>query len=241
MLERLIPEEWWGKLRQRGGPVGWLGLAALATVAIGIGYCEYGAAETVVRAAVMGCADGTTVAADRAARVFQRVIAVYGEPTREEDRGNTLYFEAPRSADAAVSPFWLRLSDDADPCHWSLSVQVRVAPPGPDDATLVQAIDRDPAVRRGFESRGRWYANDEGLFLARTHPVRELQGASLYWLEDHLDLASHWATTWLDEVREIQAGRAQAPGETRYRPGKDPKSILDSANRLLAEAGVPKP
>jgi hypothetical protein len=232
-LERLIPEELWRKLFARG-PI--LGLVAFAAIAATIAYCETRAAEVVVKAVVTGCVDGVDVAVKRSERLFGAVIASHGPPAREEDGGNSLFFENPTSDGRALPSFWLRLYDDGDPCYWAISVSARIAPPSPNADGLAEALN-GYALRGKWESPGRWFANDEGLWIWRRFDLRKIH-ADAWWVEDLLDLGAFWSSEWLAEAREVVAGRAEAPREMRWRPGRDPKTVLENAQRFLAEAGV---
>jgi hypothetical protein len=68
--------------------------------------------------------------------------------------------------------------------------------------------------------------------------LRKEDAPSLFWLENHLGVAEAWAGGWLDEVSEIAAGRAPPPRVHVYRPGHDPKTVLENVERFLNDAGV---
>ena len=229
MLEKLLPKDALATAYRKGG---WLAVIGAVVGLAALAYCEQRTVETVVHDAVTGCSENAESQSARAARVFAAVVERWGKPVREARGGDELFFREPR--------FELSLDDSpSDPCHWVVHAIAHAGEHGGEPAKL-QALLDDPKIGRRYERSGIWIARQDGsLWLMKTQSLRQLQPSSLFWLEDHLAVAEAWSGGWLDEVREIGAGRRPPPPETVYRPGKDPKAVLEGVERFLRDAGVP--
>lgn len=229
-LDRLIPDDWGRKLLRRWGL---LGLVPIVLLAVAIEWCEQSAVEQTVKVAVTGCTESAESQSRRAAGVYQSVRAKYGEPTREEQNDDVLVYEGASAADGKAFDFVIRLDDDRDPCYWELWISAKIAPADEDaSAGLMAALD-DYDIGRHYERVGFFSIHDGWLWLNKHVPLKTESYGSTFWVDDHLELADYWATQWLRQVEEVQAGRAPKPRQYVYRPGRDPESVLARAEAWL--------
>lgn len=239
LFDKLIPSEAWQRLMQRKGAAKWLGLAGLVALIVGIEWCETAAITKVAHDAVTGCSENQASMTARADAIFAKAEERYGPPTKRLRNGDEVWYERVSGADKSFGRFELSLNDHSDdPCYWEMSVAAYVTDAGAEAQALALHLD-SYEVRRIYERVGRFVARQDGsIWLVKSEPLRTTHAASFFWLEDHLDLADHWGRVWMPEVRENRGKDAGARRESQWRPGRDPKSVLDGVEAFLRDAGV---
>ncbi len=125
----------------------------------------------------------------------------------------------------------------AMPCDDALVLRVQVVPQL-HGITLAQL--QDYAIRTAFETSGAVFVEaDGGLWMMRLLPLPRLQPASLkFAVQDLASVAQAWRSGWLDEAKAIASGAQQRPRTMRFRPGRDPASVLRATEALLARHGI---
>jgi len=214
-------------------PVGyWLALGALVLAAVVM--CSVGTS----RRASPGCSETPVSMRDHAKRIFAGVEARYGAPVAERS-GRIRVYDGASDGGRVLPRFELAVDDvDSNPCDWSMRVAARVRDAGPAAAGLVAALDT-PEVRRSFERQGFFEGRDDGsIWLVKLERLRTTPAESPSWLDDDLDLADQWARDWMAQVEAHSSADAALPTTMQFRPGHDPKSVLERSQRFLDEAGA---
>lgn len=125
----------------------------------------------------------------------------------------------------------------AMPCDDALVLRVQVVPRL--QGITVAQLQGHP-IRTAFETAAATFVEaDGGLWMMRILPLPRLQPSSLkFAVEELAALAEAWRAGWLDEAKAIASGAQQPPATMRFRPGRDPASVLRRTEEMLANYGI---